>query len=111
MTGTDPHALQSRLIEAAADLDLSFRPMFGGIMGYSDGKPFASLSNIGLALKFGRADHATFAALGAQPLRYEPDSPPSKTYLVVPAAILDDTAALAHWAGLSANAAKPKPWD
>ncbi|MFC0502382.1 hypothetical protein [Asaia krungthepensis] len=31
--------------------DLSFRPMFGGIMGYAGGRVFASLSNIGLALK------------------------------------------------------------
>jgi len=81
--------------------------MFGGIMAYADTKPFASLFDIGLALKFAGADHAAFAALGAVPLRYEPYAAPSKSYGVVRAAILADDAALAHWVGRSAAAVKP----
>lgn len=108
MSAADPRVLQARLAEVAApDLDLAFRAMFGGIMAYADTKPFASLSDIGLALKFAGADHAAFAALGAVPLRYEPDAPPSKSYGVVRAAILADDAALAHWVGRSAAAVKP----
>lgn len=45
----DPKALQGILTDAAPpDLDIAFRPMFGGIFAYADGKPFASLSDVGL---------------------------------------------------------------
>jgi hypothetical protein len=40
----DPKHLQAVMQQAAPpDLDLSFRPMFGGILAYLDGKAFASL--------------------------------------------------------------------
>ena len=65
--------------------------MFGGIIGYAQGKPFASLSNIGLTLK------APSALPGAKPLQYEPDSPPSKSYVVVPPAVMADGEALRSW--------------
>jgi hypothetical protein len=70
----DPKQLQALLARAAPpDLDLAFRPMFGGVMGYAEGKPFASLSDVGLALKASGADHAALLALpGAAPLRYAP---------------------------------------
>jgi TfoX/Sxy family transcriptional regulator of competence genes len=43
------------------DLELGFRPMFGGITGYAAGQVFAPLSNIGLALKKTGADHAALS--------------------------------------------------
>jgi TfoX/Sxy family transcriptional regulator of competence genes len=109
----DPKALRI-LFSAAAppDLELLFRPMFGGIMAYARGKPLASLSNVGLALKAPPALMAEFlAAPGALPLRYEPDAPPSKSYVVVPPAVLADREALRGWivkavAGLAAAPAK-----
>ena len=110
----DPKALEI-LFRAAAppDLELLFRPMFGGIMAYASGKPLASLSNVGLALKAPPALMAEFlAAPGAVPLRYEPDAPPSKSYVVVPPAMLADGEALRGWivkavAALAAAPAKP----
>jgi TfoX/Sxy family transcriptional regulator of competence genes len=95
----DPKSLRT-IFEAAAppDLELSFRAMFGGLMAYAAGRPLASLSNVGVALKFAGADHAAFAALpGVVPLRYEPDAPPSKSYLVVPDAMLGDATTLRPW--------------
>ena len=95
----EPKRLQ--VVVAAAsppDLPVTFRPMFGGIMAYADGKPFASLSNAGLALKLSGAARAEMLEVpGAAPLRYEPDAPASKTYVLVPAAMLADQDQLRAW--------------
>ena len=95
----DPKALQDILAAAAPpDLPLTFRPMFGGILAYVDGKAFASLSNVGLALKLAGENHSDFLALpGAKPLRYDPDAPISKTYVVAPVALIADPAAFRAW--------------
>ncbi len=103
-TTADPADLQARMLAAAPDIELSFRKMFGGIMGYAAGRPFASLSNVGLALKFTSAERDKALALpGAKPLRYEPDAPVSKTYVVLPPEVVDDGAALHDWIVASAN--------
>lgn len=95
----DPKALQAILTAAAPpDMPLTFRPMFGGILAYLDGKTFASLSNVGLALKLAGDDHRDFMAVpGAEALRYEPDQPASKSFVVAPAALIADTAAFRAW--------------
>nr|WP_275690686.1 TfoX/Sxy family protein [Gluconacetobacter azotocaptans] len=88
---------------------LSFRPMFGGIMGYADGRPVASLSNVGLALKLAGADRVEMLALpGAAPLRYEPDAPPSKSYVVLPGALLADAHGLRGWIARAAAGLPPR---
>jgi TfoX/Sxy family transcriptional regulator of competence genes len=109
----DPKALETVFRDAAPpDLELLFRPMFGGIMAYANGKPLASLSDAGLALKAPPALMAEFlAAPGAAPLRYEPDAPPSKSYVVVPKAMLGERDELRAWivkavAGLAATPVK-----
>jgi TfoX/Sxy family transcriptional regulator of competence genes len=105
----DPKALQA-VMEAASppDLELGFRPMFGGIMGYAAGQVFASLSNMGLALKMTGADHAALSEVpGVKPLRYEPDDPPSKTYLLLPGAMLSDPDSLRSWMARSVSGLKP----
>jgi TfoX/Sxy family transcriptional regulator of competence genes len=105
MEGHSPPALKARLESAAgASLELAFRPMFGGLAAYSGGKIFASLSDVGLALKLGPADReALLREPGAAPLRYTPDMPPSRNYVTVPAPILADDAALASWLRRSAD--------
>ena len=107
----DPKALQAVMAAVSPpDLELAFRPMFGGIMGYAAGQVFASLSNVGLALKMTGADHAALRALpGVTPLRYEPGDPPSKTYLLLPPAMLADPDSLRSWLARSAADLKPKP--
>ena len=111
----DPKALQTVLEGAAPpDLELMFKPMFGGVLAYAYGKPLASLSDVGLALKASGKLNAEFLATpGAVPLRYEPDAPPSKTYVVVPETMLGDREALRAWivkaaADLAAAPAKKK---
>jgi TfoX/Sxy family transcriptional regulator of competence genes len=105
----EPKALQT-LMEAAGppDLDLSFRAMFGGIMGYANGQAFASLSNVGLALKMNGADYAALSATpGVKALQYAPDQPPSKSYLVLPDDLLSDHDGLRSWIARSAAGLKP----
>lgn len=51
-----------------------------------------------LALKFvGSARDAMLALPGAEPLRYEPDQPASKSYVVVPEPLLSDPDELGSW--------------
>ena len=48
----DPKRLREIMADAAPpDLELAFRPMFGGIMAYAEGKPFAILLGTKMALK------------------------------------------------------------
>jgi TfoX/Sxy family transcriptional regulator of competence genes len=105
----DPKTLQTRFVAAAPpDMELMFRPMFGGIMGYVDGKPFVSLSDVGLALKLSGDDYAELLAVpGAKALQYTPDMPPSKSYVVVPAAWLSDRETLRPWIVRGAANLKP----
>lgn len=105
----DPKALQAVMETASPpDLELVFRPMFGGIMGYAGGQVFASLSNVGLALKMAGADHAALSEVpGVKPLRYEPGDPPSKSYLLLPDAMLSDANSLRAWIARSATGLKP----
>ncbi len=105
-----PKTLQATLEGAAPpDLELAFRPMFGGIMGYAGGKVFASLSDVGLALKLSGDDHAALLALeGAKPLQYEPGTPPSKSYVVVPEAMLANPEQLRDWIARSAAGLAPR---
>ena len=110
MTDAVPTELQARMLAAVPGGELSFRAMFGGIMGYAAGLPFASLSNVGLALKFaGDARDRALALPGAVPLRYEPDAPPSKSYVVLPTEVVDGRAALHDWIMASIATLKPKP--
>jgi TfoX/Sxy family transcriptional regulator of competence genes len=80
------------------DKDLTFKKMFGGGMAYIGGKPAASLSNIGIALKLAPLDQEELLAIdGAARLQYEPDAPVSKSYIVVPKAMVSNPALLAPW--------------
>ena len=102
----DPKRLRDIMADAAPpELELAFRPMFGGIMAYAEGKAFATLSDAGMALKAKGPLMAEFlAADGAQPLRYRPEDPPSKSYVLVPDDMLDDRDALQDWMARAAAA-------
>ena len=95
---SDPKRLQAQLEAAVPDVPLTFRPMFGGILAYADGKPVASLSDVGLALKLTPDDQeALLKSKGAKRLQYEPGQPPSKSYIVVPPSLMKDAVALHDW--------------
>lgn len=107
----DPKALQA-VLEATVppDMDLAFKAMFGGIMAYAGGKPFCSLSDVGLALKMeDAAARQDLLAAGAKPLQYDASQPVSKTYAVVPEAMLKDKDILRGWVRRSVAGLKAKP--
>jgi len=67
-------------------------------MGYAAGKVFAALSDVGLAFKLAGADREELLSVsGSKPLQYEPDQPPSKSYVVVPEPMLSDPTELGTW--------------
>ena len=107
----DPKKLQAIVEDAAPpDMELAFKAMFGGILAYVDGRPMASLSDVGLAFKLTGAGHAELSALpGAKALQYEPGQPVSKTYVVVPEAMLKDRDALRGWIVRTAASVKAAP--
>lgn len=102
MTESDLAALK-RLIETtlgpeAMEQVVTFRPMFGGITAYAMGRSFASLSNVGLALKLDPAARDELLLVpGARPLQYDPGGPVSKSSVVVPESFHDDTDQLRAW--------------
>lgn len=78
--------------------EITYRAMFGGFMAYADGRPLASLSNVGIGLKCSPEDRdELLMEHEAGMLQYEPDAPMSKSYVALPDAILADEAALADW--------------
>ncbi len=92
------------------DIDWRFKAMFGGIGVYANDRMCVSLSDVGLAVKLAGAEREALLRLeGAQPLRYEPSTPPSKTYVVVPDAMLKDRKMLGHWLAVSAAQAAAAP--
>ena len=115
----DLGAMEEQLIRAANSLsvvrELTFKSMFGGVSGYVEGRIFASLSNIGMAFKLSPdAQEKLLRIEGAKRLRYEPDAPESKQYIVVPENLCTAEKELAFWVGhsmdyvLSLPAPKPK---
>ena len=109
-----PHipANLQKIMQAAAPSNVvwRYRPMFGGIGVYADDRMCVSLSDIGLAVKLNEAGRAELLAhKGAKPLQYEPHSPPSKTYVVLPDAMLKDARELGRWLALCATQAAAAP--
>ena len=92
--------MENQLVAAAESfaLEMEFKPMFGGVCAYVESRVFASLSNVGLALKLSPAAQMELLKLGeAKRLQYETDSTPSKQYIVVPPEVWTDKRDLAVW--------------
>lgn len=92
--------MQNQLAAAAASfgLELQFKPMFGGVCAYVESRVFASLSNVGLALKLSPIAQTELLKLAeAKRLQYETDSTPSKQYIVVPSQVRTNEQDLAVW--------------
>jgi DNA transformation protein len=72
--------------------------MFGGAGLYSDGLFFAVLDNDRLYFKVDDSNRGDFEAVGMGPFRPFPDRPDyTMQYYELPAGVLDDPDALAHW--------------
>jgi TfoX/Sxy family transcriptional regulator of competence genes len=102
-SGAEWYDHRLRQVEAALTFAVSTRRMFGGTMVYADAVPIASLSRAGFAIKLVSRRHEEAMALpGARQLRYAPDQPPRKHYVVLPDDVVDDDVALARWLNVAA---------
>ena len=80
-------------------------------MAYAYGRPFASLSNAGIAVKLsGDERNRLIEKEDGYPLRYKPSDPPSKSYTVIPKSIVEAGGEpLKNWLTLSMNYCKTLP--
>ena len=75
-------------------------------MVYAAGAPVASLSESGFAVKLLSPHHEQALSVpGARPLRYAPDQPPRRHYVVLPDSVVDEDEALVRWLTAAADAA------
>ena len=85
-----------------AGTSVECRHFFSGAAAYADGKVFAMVTPLGLALKLPPVDCQTLMELhGATPLRQFPEGPVKKDYVVLPPAMRRDPAALRPWLNAS----------
>ena len=104
--------MENQLVAAATNfgVELEFKPMFGGAGAYVRSRIFASLSNVGLALKLAPPAQTELLKMeGAKRLQYEDDSPPSKQYIVVPPEVWTDERELAVWLKQSVDFVMAQP--
>lgn len=97
MSVTQPY-LDSVLAHISQIAPVTSKRMFGGAGLYSDGLFFAVLDNDRLYFKVDDSNRGDFEAAGMGPFRPFPDRPDYlMQYYELPAGVLDDPDALAHW--------------
>ncbi len=82
----------------AAGAELEIKHFFSGAAAYASGRICITLTPAGLAMKLSEADRAAARKAGARALRYFPNGPIKKDYLVLPGKIRDDRRSLRAWA-------------
>lgn len=89
---------------------LEYKHFFSGAALYADGRICISLTTVGFAIKLPEElRNALVKDQGAQPLRYFPNGPIKKDYVVLPKAMLTDMKALRHWVKVSIEHALSLP--
>ena len=86
---------------------LTTRPLFGAIALYRNDHVFAMVWKNALYLKVDDASRSEYEAAGSHPLGYQSEGEDRalKSYLEVPAAILEDEEKLRSWAEIAYRAA------
>jgi TfoX/Sxy family transcriptional regulator of competence genes len=97
--------LRSMILGASPEVPegtaLVFKHFFGGAALYADGRICLTLTPVGLALKLPEPFRAQLIRDGAKPLRYFPDGPIKKDYVVAPPSLLESEERLKFWAEAS----------
>jgi len=92
------------------DIKLDFKHFFSGAALYANGKICISLTPVGLAIKLPEESRNTLLnKKGTRPLRYFPEGPIKKDYVVLPKTMLNDLKVLQHWVKLSIEHAASLP--
>ena len=102
---SEPEWLLGRVVSVQPALPFPFssKPMFGGFFGYADDRAFLSISSVGLAVKLGPRDQEQVLSEGGVRLRYGPDAPESRSYVVLPDGHVADDDLLVRWVVRSAQ--------
>ncbi len=94
------------------NISLECKHFFSGAALYANGKICISLTPVGLAIKLSEESrNALLKQKGTKPLRYFPEGPIKKDYVVLPKTILNDMKVLRHWVKLCIKhvASLPEP--
>lgn len=95
---------------AVEGIKLELKHFFSGAAVYVQGKICMSFTPVGFALKLPEKWRNTLAEqTGAKPLRYFPNGPIKKDYIVLPKTLLHDTKSLRRWVNLSIQYAMTPP--
>lgn len=93
-------------------IGLECKHFFSGAALYANGKICISLTPVGFAVKLqAESRNALLKQKGTKPLRYFPEGPIKKDYVILPNTILNDVKVLRRWVTLSIEhvASLPKP--
>ncbi len=107
--------LEALLVPAARKLPpevkLEIKHFFSGAAAYANGRICITLTTAGLAMKLPEDARAKLKKAGARPLRYFPDGPIKKDYVLLPKSYREDKRKLATWARKSIDhvLTLPKP--
>jgi hypothetical protein len=103
-------ALLKATTSAKTNVRLECKHFFSGAAVYADGKICMSLTPVGLAIKLpAQWRDVLVKEHSARPLRYFPQGPIKKEYVVLPKAILKDVKALRRWVGASIEYVRSSP--
>ncbi len=101
--------LDGAALELDRDLAIACKHFFSGAAAYANGRIFMTLTPAGLALKLPERSRARLLASGGAQLRYFPDGPIKKDYVVVPEPLAKDASALTPWIEESIAFARGRP--
>jgi TfoX/Sxy family transcriptional regulator of competence genes len=79
------------------DIELQVKPFFGGAAAYANGHICLSLTKVGFAVNLPEVERQELLNKGAQPLRYFPNAPVKKEYVILPASIVNEPDFLQKW--------------
>jgi TfoX/Sxy family transcriptional regulator of competence genes len=92
------------------NVKLECKHFFSGAAVYADGRICMSLTPVGFAIKLPEASrHILMKQKGAKELRYFPEGPIKKDYVILPKTMLNDMKVLRHWVKVSIEYALTLP--
>lgn len=77
--------------------DLTYKDMFGGVLIYTQGKPFALFWGDWYGLKLPEAAQAELRHEAARDADYDPETPGGRQYIKLPPSITGDDDKAAYW--------------
>ncbi len=101
--------LDGAALELEGDLAIECKHFFSGAAAYANGRIFMTLTPAGVALKLPERSRDRLIASGGAQLRYFPDGPIKKDYVVVPEPLANDASALTPWIEESIAFARNRP--